>query len=172
MSQVFRAWERRKETGPGTFIQSDEYDRELLLYVPFTGSVKIRALVLLGGGGGSSPTHVKLFANKEEMDFSDAADTSPLQEIDLVEDSDGSVEYPLKPAAKFASVRSLTFYFDDDGMDGVEDIASRINFIGLKGDFDKRHDRREAVIAVYESRAQQQDHETPAEDPQSSNLGH
>lgn len=167
---VFRAWDRRMETGDGTFIESDEDDRELLLHVPFTASVKIRALVVIGGGAGSSPARVKLFVNNDNLDFAGAAETKPLQEIELVEDSTGRIEYPLKPAAKFASVRSLTFYFEETSDD--EDMAARINFIGLKGDFERMHHRREAVIATYESRAQQQDHETPAEDFRSSHLGH
>lgn len=56
-------------------------------------------------------------------------------------------------ATKFAGVHSLDLYIPRS----LSAPESRIHFIGIKGEFTER--RREAVIAVYESRAVPSDHQ-------------
>src|SRR3989338_4724624 len=77
--EPFKPFDRRTETGAGSFLESDEDDPEMILFVPFTASVRVRALIVIGGGGGQSPRHVKIFANRERMDFATANATQPLQ---------------------------------------------------------------------------------------------
>ncbi len=38
----------------------------------FTGSVKLKSFVLIGGEGGMSPAHVKVFVNRDDIDFDNA----------------------------------------------------------------------------------------------------
>jgi len=68
--------------------------------VPFTGSVKLRALLLKAGPGDKTPVKVSLvcetigyarverntrlqFANENNIDFDDIADRTPTQEFDV-----------------------------------------------------------------------------------------
>ncbi len=51
------------------FLQSNEGDPELLIYIPFTAAVKMKSMTMIGGEDGTSPAIVKLFVNKEHPDF-------------------------------------------------------------------------------------------------------
>lgn len=66
----------------------------LYLKVPFTGSVKLQALTLIGGMVQSAPDKLKVFINRDDLDFSMVSDLVPVQEWDLVDNSDGTMEYP------------------------------------------------------------------------------
>lgn len=62
---------------------------------------------------------------------------------------------PCCSAAKFNGVHSIDLYFPSNfGAD-----HSTITFIGFRGEFSER--RREAVEAVYETRAMAADHKVP-----------
>ena len=56
--KVFKPWERRADlTGPT--LRSEDDDPELLLHVPFNGSVKLQAICIVGMGEGRSPAKLK-----------------------------------------------------------------------------------------------------------------
>ena len=67
-------------------------DEELLFNIPFTGNVKLKGLIVMGGEEGTAPSKVRLFKNRPHMTF-DLAAAKADQEFDLVEDTDGTVEY-------------------------------------------------------------------------------
>lgn len=50
----------------------------------------------MGGGEGTSPSKVSLFTNRDDIDFGNAEDMKPAQELELAEDLDAKVWYPLK----------------------------------------------------------------------------
>lgn len=151
--KVFKPWEER--LSGSSFVESD-VDDELLFNIPFTGNVKLKGIIIVGGPDSTHPSTVKLFKNRPGMIFDEAASV-PDQEIELVRDQYGVHEYPIK-VVKFSSVNHLTLHFT--GTSGSEKI--RIDYIGLKGEWTAAP-RQGVVIATYELRPQASDH------PQESN---
>ena len=92
---VFRAWDQRLDPVECP-LESEIDDPELLLHVVFTGSVKLKALTVIGGSDGKSPEKLRLFANRDDLDFSVVGDMDPVQEWDLLENENGAIEYPVK----------------------------------------------------------------------------
>lgn len=116
------------------FVESDQDDEQLLLRVPFTDQVKLRSITILGEGGEAAPKQVKLYINRQEVDFSDLADESavqPTQTIDLVQ-SQEPVEYHVRPA-KFNSIQHLSLFFNENYADDSES-STRIYYVGFKGE--------------------------------------
>ncbi|KAL4857139.1 PITH domain-containing protein [Chlorella vulgaris] len=151
---VFKPWHQRLEASSSTQLDSQEDDPELLLHVPFNGAVKLTGITVIGGGDSTSPAKLKVYTNRDDLDFSAVADVPAVQEWALLENFDGQIEYPTH-AAKFNGVHSIDLYFPSNfGAD-----HSTITFIGFRGEFSER--RREAVEAVYETRAMAADHKVP-----------
>lgn len=147
---VFRPWQQRLDPQAEP-LRSNDDDPELLLVVPFDGSVKLKAIQIIGGANGTSPGSLKLYTNRDDLDLSSVQSMPAVQEWELQDDQQGLIEYPVQ-VAKFNGVHQLSFYFPANfGSDFTE-----INFIGLKGEFTER--KREAVQAVYESRPMAEDH--------------
>jgi hypothetical protein len=73
---------------------SEEDDPELLLHVPFGGAVKLTGITVVGGPEGTSPAKLRVFINREDLDFAAVADLPPVQEWDLLENYGGQIEYP------------------------------------------------------------------------------
>ena len=53
----------------GKYLESNEGDPELLIYIPFNSAIKMKSMVMIGGEEGTSPAIIKLFVNKENPDF-------------------------------------------------------------------------------------------------------
>ena len=139
-------------------MRSHEDDPELLLQIPFTGSVTLRAICVIGGVDGTQPSKMRAYINRD-MDFDAVQDIRPLQEWDLQEDFRGVLEYPTS-ASKFKGVHTLILHFPDIlGAATTAANHSEIFFIGLKGEFSER--RKEAVEAVYEAKPMPEDHQVP-----------
>ncbi|XP_067006923.2 PITH domain-containing protein GA19395 isoform X2 [Anabrus simplex] len=54
---VFKAWEERLDFEK--YVESD-VDEELLFNIPFTGNIKLKGVVVIGGEGGAHPSRMKL----------------------------------------------------------------------------------------------------------------
>mmetsp|Transcript_13789 Transcript_13789/g.24639 ORF Transcript_13789/g.24639 Transcript_13789/m.24639 type:complete len:235 (+) Transcript_13789:50-754(+) len=133
------------------FLISEEDDAELILYIPFTVAVKVKSFCIIGGAHGQSPSKVKLFVNRDDVDFALAEDLAPTQELELSEDFEGLIDYPVR-AAKFSNITSLTMFFPANfGAD-----STQITYLGLKGEGTTA--RRGVVECTYEARAQMKDH--------------
>lgn len=129
-------------------LRSAEDDPELMLYIPFTASVRLTSFIVIGGPGGSPPSHVRAFINREGIDFSDAADLVPVQEWDLAQDDTGVLEYPTQ-RSKFQNVTSLALHFTENH-ERPEEVPTSIRYVGLKGVGTNM--KRGIVNAVYEVR--------------------
>lgn len=92
-ASVFRAWDQRLER-PATSLVSNDDDPELLVHVPFTGTVKIKAISVIGGTDGAAPSNLRVFVNREDLDFAAVADMPPVQAWELQENLRGDLEYP------------------------------------------------------------------------------
>ena len=91
--------------------------------------MNVKSITICGGGRESSPRSVRVFVNREDLDFSAAADATPTQVLELIDDVDAQpdAEYKLR-AAKFQRVSSLTLFFDANF--AGEDESTEIVYIG------------------------------------------
>ena len=96
---------------------------------------------------------LKLFINRDDLDFSTATSLPPTQVLSLSQTSDIQ-EVPVKRAL-FNTVRSLDLFFEDNWGQGDED-ETRISYLGFKGEWMKLN--REPVNFLYEAAANPQDH--------------
>ncbi|KAH0436793.1 hypothetical protein IEQ34_026323 [Dendrobium chrysotoxum] len=92
IKSVFKAWDRRLDNSEG-FLESNEGDPELLVFIPFTSDVKIKSISVVGGAEGTSPSKMRAFINRDGIDFSDAQNMQPVQEWELAENLQGILEY-------------------------------------------------------------------------------
>ncbi|TPP62025.1 putative cyclin protein [Fasciola gigantica] len=65
---VFKPYEDRKDWS--VFVESDA-DEELLFNIPFTGNVKLKAIIIAGDPADQHPNHIELYKNRPFMTFSD-----------------------------------------------------------------------------------------------------
>ncbi|KAI3822017.1 hypothetical protein L1987_09598 [Smallanthus sonchifolius] len=153
---VFKAWEQRLNSSEG-FLESNEGDPELIVFIPFTSDVKIKSISIVGGADGTSPNKMRAFINREGIDFSDAQSMQAVQEWDLAENLQGVLEYQTR-YSRFQGVGNLTLHFPDSyGGD-----TSRIQYIGLKGEATQL--KRDVIATiVYELMPNPSDHKTKSE---------
>ncbi|KAH9602376.1 hypothetical protein KSS87_011414 [Heliosperma pusillum] len=156
VKSVFRSWDQRLNFS-GEFLESNEDDPELIVFIPFTSDVKIKSISIVGGSDGTSPSKMRAFINREGIDFSDAQSMQAVQEWDLTENLQGVLEYQTR-YSKFQGVGNLTLHFPDNfGAD-----TSKIHYIGLKGEATQL--KRDVVATiVYELMPNPSDHKTRAE---------
>lgn len=145
LRNVLRPWHARNDASLPT-LRSDA-DEQLLIKIGFTCPVNIRSMSILGAGDRENPATIKAFVDvKVPLDFSSAEELASTQTFDLVErDPNGDIEYPTN-FAKFQNISSLWLFVSRNfGADVTE-----IRYIGFKGTYTQY--KREAVLAVYESR--------------------
>lgn len=111
---------------------------------------------------------LKVFVNKDNLDFDTASSLAPTQILSLSQTSDVQ-DVPVKRAL-FNTVRSLDLFFEDNWSQGEED-ETRITFLGFKGEW--MHLSREPVNFLYEAAANPKDHQLAAgvKDGASGQLG-
>lgn len=157
---ILKLHEERLSAEPS--LSSPEDDPELLLKIPFTEAVTIQSISVRSSGASdekAAPKTVKLFVNRDDLDFDTARELEPQAKLELLPShhfAEGSIDYPLRPAGRFQSVSSLSIYFEDNYGD---EMATEITFIGLKGK--GSNVKRRAVETVYESRGMLSDHKVP-----------
>ncbi|KAL5707987.1 hypothetical protein ACHQM5_018830 [Ranunculus cassubicifolius] len=156
VKSVFKAWNQRLNFSEG-YLESNDDDPELLVFIPFTSDVKIKSISVIGGVDGTSPTKMRAFTNREGIDFSDTQGMQPIQEWKLEEDLQGVVEYQTR-YSKFQGVRNLILHFPNNfGAD-----ITRILYIGIKGEANEM--KRDMVpTVVYELMPKPSDHKTKAD---------
>lgn len=93
--KIFKSWDKRLHFED--YVESD-CDAELLINIPFTGNVKLKSIIVLGGNEDSHPARVHLYKNRPSMNFDDTSMEAD-QEIELQKDADGTLEVSLSPAS-------------------------------------------------------------------------
>ncbi|KAI9753469.1 MAG: kinetochore-associated Ndc80 complex subunit spc25 [Chaenotheca gracillima] len=147
---VKKGWEKRLDPQPE--LESDA-DEQLLMYIPFAGQVKLHNIMIRSSPSSCAPLTLKLFINRDDLDFSSASDLSPTQTLELSQTSDIQ-EMPLKRVL-WNTTRSVTLFFEDNHSRGEEDVT-RLSFLGFQGEFMKLS--REPVNFLYEAAANPSDH--------------
>ncbi|KAL7078724.1 hypothetical protein ACQ4LE_002060 [Meloidogyne hapla] len=153
--KVFKSWADRFDKTD--FVHSD-VDEQLLFCVPFTANVKLTGITFSGPLSGCFPSTVRLFKDRGNMSFDDCENAKADQQIELKQDCDASIDYPLM-SSKFNSVGHLTLYFPAN----FGDDKTIIYYIGLRGEFQSEF-RDEIVIATYEARPVPDDHKAGLRD--------
>jgi len=141
---VLKPWHRRAEPVP--FVLSADEDPELIIHIPFKQDVMIRSVAFGCGGGeeGSAPSVVRLFANRETLDFETGHGLEPSQTLDtVVADASADADHPLRPD-RFRSCSSVTVFVTDS----VDGEGTLLSYIGFKGK--SVGGKRQPVSAVYE----------------------
>lgn len=105
----------------------------------------------------SAPMTLKLFVNRDDLDFGTASTLTPTQTLSLSQSSDIQ-DVPVKRAL-FNTVRSLDLFFEDNWGQGDED-ETRISFLGFKGEWMQLN--REPINFIYEAAANPSDHKMVA----------
>jgi hypothetical protein len=134
----------------------------------FTGQVKLHSILIRTSNSSSAPQTLKVFHNRDDLDFSSASDLSATQEIHLSQTSEVQ-DIPVKRAL-FGKVQNLTLFFVDNFGQGEEDVT-RITYLGFKGEW-MQLGRAPANI-IYEAAANPSDHaiKGTAVNQMGSNLG-
>ncbi|KAF2672453.1 DUF1000-domain-containing protein [Microthyrium microscopicum] len=145
-----KTWAQRLEPDPELASDADE---QLLLHVPFAGQVRLHSILIRTSASDSAPMNLKIFINRDDLDFSTANDLAPTQVLSIAQ-SNTVQEYPVKRAL-FNSTRSLTLFFEDNWSQGEEDVT-RVSYLGFKGEFMKLN--KEPVAFLYEAAANPRDH--------------
>ncbi|KAF2173332.1 hypothetical protein M409DRAFT_62864 [Zasmidium cellare ATCC 36951] len=147
---VQKTWMERLEPEPE--LKSDA-DEQLLMHIPFTAQIRLHSILLRTSATDAAPMTLKLYVNREGLDFATASDLQPTQTLELPQ-SNEIQEIGIKRAL-FNTVRSLDLFFEDNWSQGEED-ETRISYIGFKGEWMKLS--REPVNFLYEAAANPGDH--------------
>ena len=160
-SNVQRLLRPESEKQADVFVESEEDDDDaaFIIVVPFTGSVRLRRVVVMAAGE-SCPTELALFKNVEAS-FGGAE--QPTQVLRLGEDPEGAAELPVL-APKFNDCRLLSLRFTN-----ARGGAARVAYVGLLGEYLRPQARLAGV--VYESAPQAKDHQTRADSAPASAFG-
>jgi PITH domain len=152
---------------PTPSLQSPEGDPELILYIPFTEAVTIQSITIHCAPATTSatavtapPRRIKLFVDRNDLDFETARELPPSQELELLPPhhiADGTIDYPVRPAGRFQNISSLTiFVVDNYDTDANDDSGTEITHVGIKGKGTKI--KRGVVNTVYETQGMPKDH--------------
>jgi hypothetical protein len=147
---VQKTWDERLNDQP--VLESDA-DEQLLMHIPFAGSCRLYALIIRTSDSDSAPQTLKLFRNRDDMDFGLASDLKPTQTLTLPKSNDVA-EIPLNRALWNGST-SINLFFEDNHSGGEEEVT-RVSYLGFKGDFMALN--REPVHVLYEAAANPKDH--------------
>ena len=118
----------------------------------FAGTVKLHSILVRSSTDDSAPLHLKIFVNRNDLDFGTASDLQPTQTFTLSQTSEIQ-DIPVKRTL-FGNTYSLTLFFEDNH--GGE--VTNVYYLGFKGEFMKL--TREPVEVLYEKAANPRDHKS------------
>lgn len=147
-----KSWTDRLSLNPELISDADE---QLLLHIPFTAQIKLHSILIRTSTSASAPMNLKVFINREGLDFSTASDLPGTQTLELAQ-SNEIQEIPVKRAL-FNSVRSLGLFVVDNWSGGDEE-STRISYLGFRGEWLKSGGA--PTNLVYESAANPSDHKS------------
>eukprot|EP00545_Synedropsis_sp_CCMP1620_P007687 CAMPEP_0119013580 /NCGR_PEP_ID=MMETSP1176-20130426/8528_1 /TAXON_ID=265551 /ORGANISM="Synedropsis recta cf, Strain CCMP1620" /LENGTH=219 /DNA_ID=CAMNT_0006966681 /DNA_START=110 /DNA_END=769 /DNA_ORIENTATION=- len=149
-------------------LRSPEDDAELLLRVPFMETVAIHSILVGRNPEASAPRVVKVFVDRDDIDFEMARELEPKALIELPpcssqkgSSTDGSVVDVHVFPGRFHDASSVTLFFAGN-QSGNAQSSTEVTYVGFAGT--NTHMKRLPVTyAVHESQARLEDHEVHAE---------
>ena len=135
----------------------------------FAGQVRLHSIILRTSDSPSAPKTMKVYVNRDDLDFVTTGELEPAQTFELAQTSEIQ-EHPVK-RVKFNTTRTLAIFFEDNFGSGEEDVT-RISYLGFKGEFMKLS--KEPVSFLYEAAANPADHKAIAgiKDSVGGQVGH
>nr|XP_018265915.1 thioredoxin [Kwoniella dejecticola CBS 10117]OBR88073.1 thioredoxin [Kwoniella dejecticola CBS 10117] len=117
--------------GPrGTSYLESDVDAELLISIPFQDQVKLKSISIFSAISPSqAPKTIKLYINTPNIDFSDAENFNPAQELELTPEQVKGDKIDLR-FVRFQNVRSLHILVKDNQED---EETTRIDSIDIHG---------------------------------------
>lgn len=114
----------------------------------------MHALLIWTAPTPAAPKNIKLFKNRDDLDFSTSSDLAPTQKVEVPRPVPGAdvFEIPLSRAL-WNTTTSITLFIEDN-WDGEE--TTKVGYIGFKGQFMALN--REPVTVMYEAAANPSDH--------------
>jgi hypothetical protein len=182
--EILKYHQDRLSSTPSLLSPPD--DPELLLTIPFTEAVTVQSICIRTATSSHSntaaPRKIRLFTNREDLDFDMMHDNLPPQQtLELLPPDHlegGTIDYPCRPAGRFQNISSLSLFVennynsnandDDDDDDDDENGGTEITYIGLKGKGTKA--KRMIVEAVYEAQGMPEDHKVPGDELANHNI--
>ncbi|KAK9457932.1 galactose-binding domain-like protein [Dipodascopsis uninucleata] len=147
---IIKPYDERFDTNK--ILESDA-DEQLIMYIPFTGLVKIYSILIRTPSDDYAPQTIKIFKNRDDIDFSVAGDLAANQTIIHPSGVSDIVEYPLKRSV-FTNVKNITLFVEDNhGGD-----TTKLTYIGLRGEWKELS--KDPVITIYEAAANPRDHKS------------
>eukprot|EP00347_Sterkiella_histriomuscorum_P021497 403333773 len=162
IKNVIRPIEERMDFSKG--VCQSGYGKDLVVYIPFNGEIKVKSIIIIGGEDGTAPANMKIYKNVEAVDINILEEKKPIQTLDLNENVTGELEYLLN-VSKFNNTGNIVLGFDENF--GAKNTI--IKFIGLKGE--KLREKVQVIETVYEVRANLADHKTEDDFMVRNNLG-
>ncbi|KAG0263344.1 hypothetical protein DFQ27_001803 [Actinomortierella ambigua] len=104
-----------------TKVLESDADEQLILFIPFTASVRIKSISIRYEPGETAPSKVKAFTNREDVDFDTAESMEPTQEFDLVDDTRGQV---IEYVTKYEKEKNHTQSFKQDPIITVYELQA------------------------------------------------
>ncbi len=198
---VLKPFVDRLTFDPSLQSPRDDDDLELLMHIPFSEAVSIKYITISGRASiflpneneeeaTSAPCTVKVFANRNDIDFDTARDMDADVTLELVppehtvevqqniassmnEEREevnlgASLDYPLRPASKFKYCSSVTLFFGDNYAQRLAESQGRYDDDVIPTEITYigfkgvgTSVKRQAVQAVYETRGMKKDHKVP-----------
>ncbi|RYP54056.1 hypothetical protein DL768_001058 [Monosporascus sp. mg162] len=127
---VKKTWAERMQVEPELVSDADE---QIIINVPFTGQVKLHSILLRSSPSPSAPRTLKLFVNRDDVDFDTAEELQPTQTLELARTGEVQ-ELPVKRAL-FGKVQRLTLFFEDNFGEEDDEVMTRISYLGFRGEW-------------------------------------
>lgn len=122
----------------------------------FTGQVKVHSLLIYTAPTPAAPKTLKLFKNRDDLDFATASELKPTQSVEIPQPVPGADVYDLPlNRAQWNATTSITLFFEGNWSDGNEDVT-KVGYVGFKGQFMALN--REPISFLYEAAANPSDH--------------
>ena len=112
--------------------------------------MKLHSILIRSSTDDTAPKTLKIFLNKDDLDFGSASDLEATQTLTLSQTSDVQ-DVPVKRAL-FGNTYSLTLFIQDNFGNDVTNVY----YLGFKGEYTKLI--REPVEVLYEKAANPKDH--------------
>jgi hypothetical protein len=160
---VLKLHDERLSSSPS--LTSPDDDPELLLTIPFNEAVTVQSISIRNSGSsGACPRTIKLFTNRDDLDFETARDLPAQQELELLPPDhyvEGTIDYHCRPAGRFQNISMLTIFVVNN-YNTDEPSSTEITYIGFKGKGTGA--KRLTVDAVYETRGMKADHKVEGDE--------
>ena len=113
------------------FIQSNNGEPEIIIYIKFTGMVNITKILIDSKPENidNIPDKLKIFANSSNTDFSDVASNTPTELVNLEGKLGNKIGLNI---SKFRKVSELVLYFNKEDADFIQ--LNSIQFYGTPGE--------------------------------------